>query len=374
MKKTIFNNLFNEVTLFFLVCSLTLTLIVWIIQAVNFIDIISEDGHSITTYFSYAILNIPKIYNKLLLLSFFLSVYYILGVYEDKNQLIIFWINGITKIEFLNKLIFLSIIFTFFSLILSYFVVPFTQDKARSFIRNSNLDFFPSLMKPKKFIDTVENLTIFLDEKKDDSMKKILIKDSSIGGGSQLIISKSGKIVNNDQTKYLSLNNGIIINYGKGKKLTSFNFEQSNFNLNKYKTKTTITPKIQETKSITIIKCLKNLNSDMNKKTLVDKLNCEKSFIKNLTQEIYKRTILPLYIPILCIIASLVVLKSNNDDKFKNFKIKVFLSGIVIIVFSQISINAVSINIQVGIATLCTPFILLFISYLLFLNKNKRFN
>ena len=76
MKKTIFNNLFNEVTLFFLVSSLTLTLIVWIIQAVNFIDIISEDGHNITTYFSYAILNIPKIYNKLLLLSFFLSVYF----------------------------------------------------------------------------------------------------------------------------------------------------------------------------------------------------------------------------------------------------------------------------------------------------------
>ena len=112
----------------------------------------------------------------------------------------------------------------------------------------------------------------------------------------------------------------------------------------------------------------------MNKKTLVDNLNCEKSFIKNLTQEIYKRTILPLYIPILCIVASLVVLKNNNNDKFKNFKIKVFLSGITIIVFSQISINTVSINIQTGIATLCVPFILLFISYLLFLNKNKKFS
>ena len=56
MKKTIFSNLFNEVTLFFIVCSFTLTLIVWIIQAVNFIDIISEDGHSIATYFKYAFL------------------------------------------------------------------------------------------------------------------------------------------------------------------------------------------------------------------------------------------------------------------------------------------------------------------------------
>ena len=373
MKKTIFNNLFNEVILFFFICSLTLTLIVWIIQAVNFIDIISEDGHSIITYFSYAILNIPKIYSKLLLLSFFLSIYYILVVYEDKNQLIIFWINGISKVEFLNKLIFLSLIFAIFSLILSYLVVPFTQDKARSFIRDSNLDFFPSLIKPKKFIDTVENLTIFLDEKKNDSMKKILIKDSSIAGGSQLIISKSGKIVGNEKNKYLSLNNGIIINYGESKKLTSFNFEQSNFNLSQYKTKTTITPKIQETKSGTIIKCLRNLKSDMNKKTLIDKLNCEKSFIKNLTQEIYKRTVLPLYIPILCIIASLVVLKSSNNDRFKNFKLKIFLSGIFIIIFSQISINTVSISIPTAIITLCVPFILLSISYLFFLNKNKKF-
>ena len=87
MKKTIVNNLFNEVTRLFLVCSLILTLIVWIIQAVNFIDIISEDGHSIATYFSYAVLMIPKIYSKLLLLSFFVSLYYILGSYEDKKQL-----------------------------------------------------------------------------------------------------------------------------------------------------------------------------------------------------------------------------------------------------------------------------------------------
>ena len=372
MKKTIFNNLFNEVTIFFLVCSLTLTLIVWIIQAVNFIDIISEDGHSIATYFSYTFLNIPKIYSKLLLLSYFLSIYYILGVYEDKNQLIIFWINGISKTEFLNRLIYLSIVFGFFSLVLSYFIVPYTQDKARSFIRDSNLDFFPSLIKPKKFIDTVENLTIFLDEKNQNSLKNILIKDSRISGGSQLIISKFGEIAGNDNAKFLSLNDGVVINYGKSKKLTSFNFEQSNFNLDKYKTKTTITPKIQETKSKTIIKCLNDLNANINKKIRIDNLNCQKSFLKNLTQEIYKRTILPLYIPIICIIASLIILKSSNSDNFKNFKTKVFISGIIVIIFSQISINTVSINVISGIATLCVPIVLFLISYLYFLRTTKN--
>ena len=80
-------------------------------QAVNFLDIVSEDGHSLKVYFAYSSLNIPKIFSKLLLLSFFISMFYVLSVYENKNQLLIFWINGITKKEFINKIIKFSIIF-----------------------------------------------------------------------------------------------------------------------------------------------------------------------------------------------------------------------------------------------------------------------
>ena len=44
-------------------------------------------------------------------------------------------------------------------------IVPFSQDKARSYIRDSNIDYLPLLIKPKKFIDTVEKLTIYTDKK-----------------------------------------------------------------------------------------------------------------------------------------------------------------------------------------------------------------
>ena len=97
MKKVIYNKLFIDIFVFFIVCSLTLTLIVWIMQAVNFLDIVSEDGHSLLTYFAFTLLNIPKIFSKLFLLSFFISIFYILANYEEKNQTLIFWINGINK-------------------------------------------------------------------------------------------------------------------------------------------------------------------------------------------------------------------------------------------------------------------------------------
>tara|TARA_B100001057_G_scaffold276948_1_gene277280 strand:- start:568 stop:1686 length:1119 start_codon:yes stop_codon:yes gene_type:complete len=369
MKKIIFNNLFKEIVLFFIACSVTLTLIVWILQAVNFLDIVSEDGHSIATYFMYSFMNIPKIFNKLLLLSFFLSLFYILTLYEDRNQTLIFWINGISKSQFLNSLIYLSFLFLIFSFFLSFFIVPFTQDKARSFIRSSSLEFFPSLIKPKKFIDTVENLTIFLDEKNKDSLKNIIIKDSK-ASNSQLIIAKQGFISSNEDKKFLNLNEGIIINYGN-QNLTSFNFEKTRLNLSNYNTKTTITPKIQETKSKTIIKCINLLYFDNEIVRKIENLKCQKNILKNLTQEIYKRIFLPFYIPLICIISCFVILKSSSDSGYRALKYKVFLLGIFFVILAQISINMVSLSNFFGIATILIPIVISTIVYFLFIFKMK---
>ena len=43
-----------------------------------------------------------------------------------------------------------ALIFLILQFIMNVFLIPFTQDKARSFIRQSNIDFLPSLVKPKK--------------------------------------------------------------------------------------------------------------------------------------------------------------------------------------------------------------------------------
>jgi len=56
MKKIIYNQLLKDITKFFLLSSLSLSLIIWVIQAVNFLDYISEDGHGLLTYFYITIL------------------------------------------------------------------------------------------------------------------------------------------------------------------------------------------------------------------------------------------------------------------------------------------------------------------------------
>ena len=132
MKKLIFRNIFKDITYFFLITSVSLTLIVWVIQAVNYLDFVSEDGHSFKVYFLYTLFNIPKIVSRLMMFVFFLSLFYSIVKLEDKNELIIFWINGIKKIEVKRVIIFISLFFLAFQLILNAFVTPKSQDLASS--------------------------------------------------------------------------------------------------------------------------------------------------------------------------------------------------------------------------------------------------
>ena len=62
MEKLIFKKFFIDTTIFLIIGTLSLTLIVWVIQAVNYLDFVSEDGHSFKVYFLYTLLNFPKIF------------------------------------------------------------------------------------------------------------------------------------------------------------------------------------------------------------------------------------------------------------------------------------------------------------------------
>ena len=87
MKKLLFAHFLKDTLFFFLLISLSLGLIVWVIQAVNYLDFITEDGHSFRVYISYTLFNFPKIIHRILPFIFFVSLFYQINRYELKNEL-----------------------------------------------------------------------------------------------------------------------------------------------------------------------------------------------------------------------------------------------------------------------------------------------
>ena len=79
MKKILFRKLIIDCLIFFSVSIISTGVIIWVFQAVNFLEIIVEDGRDFLVYFSYSILNFPKIF-------FFFDVYAIISKHINSSR------------------------------------------------------------------------------------------------------------------------------------------------------------------------------------------------------------------------------------------------------------------------------------------------
>ena len=369
MKKLIFRKFAKDTLIFFIIMCLSIGLIVWTLQAVNYFDFVTQDGHGLKTYFTYTILNFPKIIHRIIPFIFFITLFYLITNYEQKNELSIFWLNGISKIDFTNKIIFLSIILTIFQIFLGSLFSPYSQFKARESLKNSNIDFFTSLIKEGKFINAVEGLTIFIKEKNiDQSFSNIFIDDST-KNNSKMIYAKNGIIVDNYQRKSFQLFNGKVINNEK-RKINVFGFEQIDFNLADYSSNSILVPKIQERSSFNLINCLLIFKKKITK-SKSDQL-CDESLSKEINQELFKRFYKPLYIPLIALLCCFLLLIPKNNFLYSRNKKIIFLITFFIIIFSEASLRYSSISLVSTYIYFILPWISFSLIYFFFYKKAKN--
>jgi lipopolysaccharide export system permease protein len=375
MKKIIYRKLSKDCSKFFFLTIFTISLIIWVLQAVNYLDFVIEDGHGFFVYFKYTLLNLPKIIGKLFPFAMFFSFAYILTKYENKNELIIFWNHGVNKIQFINFLMKLSFGFAVLNLLLNAFIIPSSQDKARSYIRASDLDFFESILKPKKFIDAIKNLTIYFEKKNElGQLENIYLKDNSDGKNFQVTFAKIGELEERSGRKILVLYDGITLN-NQNDKLSKFNFTKTDYNISKFNSKTIAVTKTQENSTIKLFKCVLSLEKERDIEKDVNKIfsfqNCRLGNLKNIYQEIYKRIITPFYNILLVMIALLLIIKSKDDDNFKLYKIRIYIIGFTTVIFLEISLKFITITLLNNLIVSSLPLLLFLFLYLYFLNKLK---
>lgn len=367
MKKILFRKILLDCSIFFLIALISSSIIVWVFQAVNFLDIVIEDGRNYLVYINYTLLNFPKIISKLIPFTLFFSFWYTLNKYENKNELIIFSIHGVNKLQIINFFLRFSFIVIIFQIILTSLIIPKTQDLAKSVLRKSEINFFGNFMKSKKFNDIIKNLTIYVESKDEyGKLKNIYLKKKS-DNQSQITYAKNGEIKIVNYIPILFLYEGETININNYD-VSKFNFSQSNLNLSNLESNTTTYIKLQETTSLILIKCIfYHLNDSKTKEFKA--ANCTKRGLGEVYKEFYKRFFIPLYIPILILISLLTINNSKeNINHFKN-KIFIFLFGLLTIIISESTLGYVNKSLSTNLIFIFIPIVFLIILYLIIYNK-----
>ena len=337
MKKTIYKYFFYQFVIYFTITLFALAAIVWTIQAVNYLDLVTEDGHAFTIYFFYSLLTLSKVLTKLIPFSFLIAIILTILKFEKDNELLVLWTFGLNKIHLVNLIFRISILIMFLQLLLTSVFNPTLLNFSRTLLKNSELQFIPSLLKEKQFNDAVEGLTIFVEKKDANNIyKNIFIRDegtilSKIATASSTIYAKSGHMSKDE--KNLILYNGNIQKLNQSGDINIVKFQKTILNLSGISSKSIKEPKVQETPTVKILRCLF--------KNKIVKHNCDNSKKSQMDTkiEINKRFGMPIYIPLISLISCFLLTSRKDKKMFYLNKYIYFFIGFLILALAEIIVR-----------------------------------
>jgi len=367
MKKILYRNILIDCLIFFFIALISSSVIIWVFQAVNYLDLIVDEGRDYQIYFKYTLLSFPKIISKLIPFVIFFSIFYVISKYEINNELMILWNIGINKIEFVNFFLKFSFIILITQLFLTIYLVPASLEESRSIIRDSEINIEEGFFKSKKFNDTIKGLIIYVEEKdKNNFLRNVYIKKQINNNSFQITFAKQGKFISRGNDTILELYDGRTINENNGKD-SYFTFSKSDFNFTNNETRIFKINKVQEIPTIDYFICLnKILNFGLKITNQINensKYKCSIRGLKDIYEELYKRFVIPFYIPILILISQLLIIKSKEDKNYPKYKFIIFLIGVMIIIFSETTLNKINSNFLENMKLIFLPIMIILTLY-----------
>jgi lipopolysaccharide export system permease protein len=291
----------------------------------------------------------------------------------QENELVILWTSGVKKTQIVHLFFLFSIIVTIFHIIFSVIITPLALNKSRQLLSNENLSSILPTFRIQQFSDSFKGLTFIVDDKFENEITNIFLHDSSNilqnisvskeTDTSSTIIAKSGII----EEKKMILFNGLIISSNNKNESDIIKFEQIDIDLKNITNNTIKKPKIQETSTVKLVGCLNN--------NYFNDINCKGGFKEEILPTLSRRIIMPLFIPVITLIASLLLIKSKN--KYFYSKVGIFSYAFLILLYAELAIPYTGLNKIFANIFIISPLILSVIIYTfiqLKLSRESKFN
>jgi|TARA_B110000211_G_C14024101_1_gene528974 lipopolysaccharide export system permease protein len=367
----IYQNFIKEILKTFFVVLFGLSVIAWTVRAVNFLDLIVENGYSVAIYFHYSLLNFFGILTKFIPLAFLISLTIFILKQIHENEFIILWTSGVKKLKIVNLFLITSLLILCFYLFFSIFLTPMALNKSRILLSKDGFNSFLPTIRIQQFSDSFKGFTFIVEKKFKNEIKNVFIHDSSntlrnltsesSNDNLKTITAEEGLV----EEKRMILFNGEIISTQKNSlKSEIIKFQQLNIDLKNLQTDTIKIPKLQETSTKELVLCLFSSSR-------INNVNCKKDTKREISTILNRRIVLPLYIPILSLICSFLLIK-NSKNKFFTNKYSIFLLSFLVLLFAELIIRYTGISKLVGIIFLLTPIILIPTIYLTLMFKFSR--
>jgi len=192
-----------------LLITFSLTSIVWLTQALRFIDFIVNQGVSIMIFLKLTLLLIPSLLLMILPPALFCSVLFVYNKLKLESELIVMQAAGLSRWRLGIPAMQVAAGVMLFAYFIALYLQPVSYSRFRdmqSFLRNNYVSI---LLQEGVFSNPVEGLTVFIRERnKDGVLHGILVHDNRDPSAPVTMMAEEGRLVETPQGPRFLLVNG----------------------------------------------------------------------------------------------------------------------------------------------------------------------
>ncbi len=217
-----------------LLVTVSLTGIIWLTQALRYVDFIINRGLSIADFLYLAILLIPTLLMLIIPIAFFVAVIFSYNRLIAESELIVLKASGLSAWQLARPALLLGVFTSAIVYILSLYIMPISERQFKDTQNFLKENYASVLLQEEVFNSPTAGLTVFVRERDDKGkLKGILVHDSRFSGKDSTMMAEVGEIIQTSSGPRLYLVNGLrqVEQHGR---ISWLNFDSYNIDLSLY--------------------------------------------------------------------------------------------------------------------------------------------
>jgi lipopolysaccharide export system permease protein len=219
----------------FLVVLISVTLLMWITQALRNIDLMTNQGQTILVFIGITGLIIPLLVLLIAPIALMIAVAHVLTRLGNDSELIVMNAAGMPPWHIFRPFLAVGIVVSLLVAFVSAYLSPKCLRELRLWVTAVRADVISNSIQPGRFIVLEGKLTLHIRERKSDGqLIGVLIDDQRNPKDRLTVLAEQGDILTNDRGTYLVLEKGTVQRHEAGQRDPAIvRFDQYAFDLSR---------------------------------------------------------------------------------------------------------------------------------------------
>jgi lipopolysaccharide export system permease protein len=206
LDKYIFRTTFGA----FALVALSLTLLIWVTQALREIDLMTNQGQAILVFIGMTSLLIPVLVLIIAPIALMIAVTYTLNKLNADSEMVVMSAAGISPWRLFVPFALVALVVSLMVAVIGAYLGPKGLRELRNWAAQLRADLVSTIVKPGRFTTIERGLTFHIRERRPRQLLGILIDDRRDEKERATFLAERGEILENERGTFLVLESGSV--------------------------------------------------------------------------------------------------------------------------------------------------------------------